>query len=100
MTELGTDLGTAVHAPTPCVLVVQSCPTLLDPVDRSLPSPPDSPGHGTFQARILEWVAISAVGQFTLPRHLPCPDSPRKLGFILTNLTEAVRREPLGCPPG
>ena len=35
--------------------VAQSCPTLCNPVDCSLPS---SSVHGIFQARILEWVAI------------------------------------------
>ena len=35
--------------------VVQSCPTLLDPMDRS---PPGSSIHGIFQARVLEWGAI------------------------------------------
>ena len=35
--------------------VVQSCPTLCDPIDSSLPG---SSVHGIFQARILEWVAI------------------------------------------
>ena len=34
----------------------QLCPTLCDPMDYS---PPGSSVHGTFQARILEWVAIS-----------------------------------------
>ena len=34
----------------------QSCPTLCDPVDCSLPG---SSIHGILQARILEWVAIS-----------------------------------------
>ena len=34
----------------------QLCPTLCDPTDCSLP---DSSVHGIFQARILEWVAIS-----------------------------------------
>ena len=34
---------------------VQSCPTLYDPVDRSLPG---SSAHGILQARILEWVAM------------------------------------------
>ena len=33
----------------------QSCPTLSDPMDCSLP---DSSIHGIFQARVLEWVAI------------------------------------------
>ena len=35
---------------------VQLCPTLCDPMDCSLPG---SSVHGIFQARILEWVAIS-----------------------------------------
>ena len=36
--------------------VAQSCPTLCDPLDCSLPG---SSVHGIFQARILGWVAIS-----------------------------------------
>ena len=35
--------------------VVQSCPTLSDPMDCSLPG---SSVHGIFQARVLEWGAI------------------------------------------
>ena len=38
------------------VLVTKLCPTLLTPMDCSLPG---SSVHGIFQARILEWVAIS-----------------------------------------
>ena len=36
--------------------VAQSCPTLRDPVDCSLPG---SSAHGIFQARVLEWGAIA-----------------------------------------
>ena len=36
--------------------VTQSCPTLCDPMDCSLPG---SSIHGIFQARVLEWVAIA-----------------------------------------
>ena len=36
--------------------VAQSCPTLSDPMDCSLPG---SSLHGIFQARVLEWVAIA-----------------------------------------
>ena len=36
--------------------VRQSCPTLSNPMDCSLP---DSSVHGIFQARVLEWVAIA-----------------------------------------
>ena len=36
--------------------LLQSCPTLCDPIDGS---PPGSPVRGILQARTLEWVAIS-----------------------------------------
>ena len=36
--------------------VTQSCPTLSDPMDCSLPG---SSVHGIFQARVLEWAAIA-----------------------------------------
>ena len=36
--------------------VAQSCPTLSDPMDCSLPG---SSIHGIFQARVLEWGAIA-----------------------------------------
>jgi len=36
--------------------VAQSCPTLSDPVDCSLPG---SSVHGIFQARVLEWGAVA-----------------------------------------
>ena len=47
------------------VLVVQLCPTLCYPVDYS---PPDSSVRGIFQARILEWVAISFSRRSSWPR--------------------------------
>ena len=37
-------------------MLIQSCPTLFDPMDYS---PPGSSVHGMLQARILEWVVIS-----------------------------------------
>ena len=37
----------------------QSCPTLSDPMDCSLPG---SLVHGILQARVLEWVAIAFSG--------------------------------------
>ena len=43
------------------VLVAQSCLTLCDPMDCSLPG---SSIHGSSQARILEWIAISFSGIF------------------------------------
>ena len=45
--------------------VVQSCPTLCDPMDCN---PPGSSAHGILQARILEWVATSFSGRSSRPR--------------------------------
>ena len=47
------------------VLVAQSCPTLLDPMDRS---PPGSSVRGILQARILQWVAFPFVRGSSRPR--------------------------------
>ena len=38
--------------------IIQSCPTLSDPMDCSLPG---SSVHGIFQARVLEWGAITKI---------------------------------------
>ena len=43
--------------------VAQSCPTLSDPMDCSLPG---SSIHGIFQARVLEWGAIAFSKQKTI----------------------------------
>ena len=45
--------------------VAQSCPTLCDPLDCSLPG---SSVHGILQARIVEWVAISFCRGSSRPR--------------------------------
>ena len=47
------------------VLVTQSCRTLCDPMDCSLPG---CSVHGILQARILEWVAISFSRGTSWPR--------------------------------
>ena len=44
--------------------VVQSCLTVCDPMDCSLPR---SSVHGIFQARVLEWVAIPSPGDLSDP---------------------------------
>ena len=44
--------------------VAQSCPTLCDPMDCSLPG---FSVHGIFQARVLEWGAISSPGDLPDP---------------------------------
>ena len=53
-------------------MYAQSCLTLFDPMDCSSPG---SSVHGIFQARILEWVAISSSRGFSWPRdqtHVSC----------------------------
>ena len=45
--------------------VAQSCPTLCDPMDFSLPG---TSIHGIFKARVPEWVAISFSRGSSLPR--------------------------------
>ena len=55
----------------PCS-VAQSCLTLCNPMDCSLP---DSSVHGIFQAKILEWVALPFSRGFSQPRdwtHIFC----------------------------
>ena len=58
----GKNIGVSCHFLLQCMKVkserevTQSCPTLCDPMDCSLPS---SSVHGIFQARILEWGAIA-----------------------------------------
>ena len=44
---------------------LQSCPTLWNPMDCSLP---DSSVHGILQARILKWVAMPSSRGSSLPR--------------------------------
>ena len=54
--------------------VAQSCPTLSDPMDCSLPG---STVHGIFQARVLEWGAIA---------------------FSMTNLDSALKSRGITLP--
>ena len=58
----GKNTGVGCHFLLQCMKVksesevAQSCPTLSDPMDSSLPG---SSIYGIFQARVLEWVAIA-----------------------------------------
>ena len=58
----GQNTGVGCHFLLQCMKVksesevAQSCPTVRDPMDCSLPG---SPIHGIFQARVLEWGAIA-----------------------------------------
>ena len=61
----GKNTGVGCHFLLQCMKVksesevAQSCPTLSDPMDCSLPG---SSTHGIFQARVLEWGAIAFSG--------------------------------------
>ena len=48
-----------------CTQLLQSCLTFWDPMDCSLPG---SSVHGTFQARLLEWVAMPSSRRSSQPR--------------------------------
>ena len=62
----GKNTGVGCHFLLQCIKVksesevAQSCPTLRDPMDCSLPG---SSIHGIFQARVLEWDAIAFSGR-------------------------------------
>ena len=56
-----------------CAKLLQSCPALCDPMDRS---PPGSSVRGILQARILDWVAMPSSGIFPT----------RRLNFICLRL--------------
>ena len=62
--KLREDHGGCVHAKS-----LQSCPTLCNPIDCSLPG---SSIHGILQARILEWVVISFSRGIFPPRDQTC----------------------------
>ena len=61
-----------------CVLVVQSCPTLCDPINCS---PPGFSVRGILQARTLEWLAI--------------PWNPE----VTANFTQSTSERPYKCRP-
>ena len=69
-----------------CVKLLQSCPTLCNPMDCSLPG---SSVHGILQARMLEWVAKPSSRESSDPGVRPEPlTSPALAGeFFATNTT-------------
>ena len=67
------------HRTRACSVMSDSC----NPVDHS---PPSSSVHWIFQARILEWVAISSPGGSSQPKYWTCVScsSPELAGGFLT----------------
>ena len=87
----GKNTGVGCHFLLQCMKVksesesefAQSCPTLSDPMDCSLPG---SSVHRIFQARVLEWGAIAfsvscLVMSNSLLPHRPQPTRPLSMGF-------------------
>ena len=71
----------------------QSCPTLSNPMDRSLPGPSV---HGIFQARVLEWGAIAF--SKTLPRDVQTVSrKANKLTVFLAVVSSHGDRKTEGC---
>ena len=70
----GMNTGVGCHFLLQCLKVksesevAQSCPTLSDPMDCNLPG---SSVHGVFQAKVLEWVAISFSSNAGDPGSIP-----------------------------
>ena len=84
----GKNTGVGCHFLLQCMKVksqsevTQSCPTLSDPMDCSLP---DSSIHGIFQARVLEWGAIAFSERVVIPS-CKCHISPgNTVSFIIWN---------------
>ena len=85
--SLGKNTRVGCHFLLQCMKseVAQSCPTLSNPTDCSLPG---SSVHGIFQARVLEWGAIAfseLLFYFSSNR--------RKLLFVLSHVNNSTSRK-------
>ena len=73
-----------------CAQSLQSCTTLCDPIDDSLPGSSD---HGILQARILEWVAMPSSMGSSQPRDqtcMSCLSSALAVGLFTTSATRGA----------
>ena len=76
--------------------VAQSCSTLCHPMDCS---PPGSSVHGIFQARGLEWVAISFSRGSSQPRDRTCVSRTAGRRFTVWATREVKRSQRSSCDP-
>ena len=73
-----------------CAQSLQSCTTLCNPIDDSLPGSSD---HGILQARILEWVAMPSSMGSSQPRDrtcMSCLSSALAVGLFTTSATRGA----------
>jgi len=97
----GKNTGVECHCLLQCMKVksesevAQSCPTLLDLIDCSLPG---SSVHEIFQARVLEWgaIAFSRASQNIRIRNVFLESL---LSVSFPSLGVRVHLSSLGCPP-
>ena len=77
-----------------CVKSLQSCPTVCNPMDQSLPG---SSVHGILQARILEWIAMPSSRGSSQPRDgAESLTSPALAGeFFTTSATWEAQQTPV-----
>ena len=91
----GKNAGVGCHFLLQCMKVksesevTQSCPTLSDPIDCSLPV---SSVHGIFQERVLEWGAIAFSGRSGCIFPKVCP-AHSCWGFFLPDTKHRGRKE-------
>ena len=85
----------AFHAAATAAKLLQSCPTLCDPIDGS---PPGSPVPGILQARTLEWVAISFSDAWKWKVKVKSLSCVRLLGTPWTAAYQAPPSMPLPSP--
>ena len=114
--SLGKNTGVGCHFLLECMKVksesevAQSCPTLCDPMDCSLPG---SSVHGIFQARVLEWGAIAFSELYSIFLQIEenfCLSSPRVCTLVLCKFCNHILLShfsrvrlcatPDGSPPG
>ena len=78
--------------------VAQSCRTLSDPMDCSLPG---SPVHGILQTRVLEWVAIAfsgnAVDLVLIPGLERSPEEGKGYPLQYSGLENSILCSPWDC---
>ena len=67
--------------------VAQSCSTLSDPMDCSLPGPSI---HGIFQARVLEWVATAFSEDVLEPSHNDVKFTVQNRNYFCTKLIQSI----------
>ena len=72
--------------------VAQSCPTLSDPMDCSLPG---SSVHGILQARVLEWIAIAFSKYWTslVAQRLKCLPGMQETGVRSLGWEDPLEKE-------